>query len=94
MNLPNTPAKGAFSSFLWKFAMTGFGVATIYVLSFGPVLRLTTGTVSGLSVRPPPFSNSGWVDVVYGPMFRVLHGETGIIPYRALKQYLRLWIDI
>ncbi len=73
-----------------------FAGAVLYVLSFGPVLRLTSDVIDGSQgfritcpAKHPEWRR--WTRIVYRPLFNVLGGAIGYSPARALQWYVVLW---
>ncbi len=79
----------------------GIGTVTIlalYVLSFGPVCRLTASRLGpdasgGVRLtRQARFPGWGrWTHTVYRPLFAVMGGHAGQFPKRAIFWYVELW---
>jgi hypothetical protein len=75
------------------------GCLVLYVLSFGPICRLTASVLApdavgqGVHVaRQAKFPTWGrWAQVVYRPLFAVMGGHAGPFPKEVLFWYVRLW---
>ena len=66
----------------------------VYVLSFGPVVKLTMTIKCAGYDRParlPSLANA--VNVFYLPLFRVLGGNGAPAPRNALNWYVHIWTD-
>jgi len=77
------------------------GILTcVYVLSFGPVTRLSTRSVlidgstqTSTVIRSARFPSwQGWTPVVYRPLYAVWDGKAGMLPYRILDWYMKFWL--
>jgi hypothetical protein len=75
------------------------GGLVLYVLSFGPICRLSASVVAPDAVgqgvhiaRHAEFPTWGrWAHVVYRPLFAVMGGHAGQFPKEVLFWYVRLW---
>ena len=78
-----------------RYVLGIFAAAALYVLSFGPVLSLTSDVIDGSSfriTRPAKHPEwRGWTRIVYRPLFSVIGGAVGYSPARALQWYVVLW---
>jgi hypothetical protein len=72
-----------------------FAAAALYVLSFGPVLSMTSDVIDGSSfriTRPAKHPEwRRWTRVVYRPLYGVMGGAIGYSPARVLQWYVLLW---
>jgi hypothetical protein len=75
-----------------------FITAALYVLSFGPVSRLTVtiidGSGGGMRVtHQATFPGwCRWTHVVYRPLLAVQSGQAGRLPAHVLSWYVNLWV--
>jgi hypothetical protein len=75
-----------------QVALLFFTANSIYVLSFGPAVTLSTPVKYAGYDRParfPALANA--VNVVYRPLFGVLGGHAGRVPRNSLTWYVHLW---
>jgi hypothetical protein len=94
MNTDPSRASSDIGSRLLSGLMLAVLAAGIYILSFGPVFRLTSdkvgpGQVVLRNARFPGWRK--WTFVVYRPLFSVLGGKTGHWPGEALLSYVLWW---
>ena|SRR6516165_5335672 len=81
-----------------KVAWTLFASACIYLLSFGPISRLTVTVITSSGngsavVRQPRFPTwDCWTDVVYRPLLAAECGQAGHLPKQVVWWYVGLWI--
>ena len=102
MNAPDTPSAGqARTSPGWvsPWLLISYIAAVTYVLSYGPMLRLTCNVAYGpreegkRQFRAAPFpALSPWTDVIYRPLLAVEEGKAGRLPQRVLGWYVNLWL--
>jgi hypothetical protein len=81
-----------------SWLLAGFILFAVYVLSFGPVCRLTTtiidGSGGGIRVaRKAPFPSwNRWTQIVYRPLFAAEGGQAGPLPREIVSWYVNLWM--
>jgi hypothetical protein len=76
-----------------------FTAAAFYVLSYGPVQRLTSNVAygnrydgtRGFRAAPCPALAEA-TDVIYHPLFAVELGKAGRLPQRVICWYVDLWV--
>jgi hypothetical protein len=91
---------GAALGWVYRFVMVAFLVAALYVLSYGPMERLTcTVALSGHSapggkvIREPLLASwGGWTAAIYSPLLAVECGKAGPWAKRLLCWYVDLWL--
>jgi hypothetical protein len=80
-------------SYLARCFYIFFAVVSLYVLSFGPVLRLTGGRITfngGLGFHNTVYTSwIPWNIAVYSPLYSVLNGHG--LPSDVLWWYVNLW---
>jgi hypothetical protein len=75
-----------------------FAAGSVYVLSFGPMQRLTCTVLDGSSgtlrvARQAPFPGwCRWTTVVYRPLMAVRGGQEGRLALDILSWYVDLWM--
>ena len=90
--------KNPISTLRW-LVIGAFAVLALYVLSFGPICRLTVSklapdaTGNGMHLASQAkFPGWGrWTHVVYRPLFAILGGHAGQFPKQILFWYVNLW---
>jgi hypothetical protein len=81
-----------------RFALMLFAAIVIYILSFGPITRLTSTVIDGSGggmrvARQAPFPGwCRWTHVVYRPLLAVEGGQAGPLPRHVLSWYVNLWM--
>src|SRR5271169_6376741 len=84
--------------FIRRLLLAGFIVTTVYILSFGPISRLTSTVLDGSGgvirvARQTPFEGwCRWTTVVYRPLLAVEGGQAGRLPRKILSWYVNLWM--
>jgi hypothetical protein len=100
MNAENgAPGKGGSGRTVCSIFPWFVGGLVFYVLSFGPICRLTASRLApdaighGVHVaHQAKFPTWGrWTHVVYGPLFAVMSGHAGQLPKQVLFWYVGLW---
>jgi len=83
------------SGFFSRFVLVCAIALVVYVLSFGPIMRLTATVIDGRTgrvTRVAPFRSwCHWTNIVYEPLFIVINGGAGETPKAALTWYVSLW---
>jgi hypothetical protein len=81
------------------FLLFFFVAFVTYVLSYGPVLRLTCNVTTGSrddgtrTFHEATFPEWGqWTEVIYRPLMPVEDGRAGALPRRFLSWYANLWV--
>jgi hypothetical protein len=83
------------ASFISGFAWTFFAAVIIYILSFGPITRLTSDVLGAgfRTTRRAAFPGwCRWTHVVYRPLLAVQGGQAGRLPSRIVWWYVDLWM--
>jgi hypothetical protein len=94
---PSCDAGRGRSGIAWRTACVLFIGALVYVLSFGPAVRLTSHLIDGSGgqlreVRKPACPSWGpAVQAIYRPLYFVTSGQAGRLPQRVLLWYITLW---
>ncbi len=91
---------GAARRWLSRLVMTVFVGGAVYVLSYGPMERLTcTVALSGHDapggkvLREPLLASwGGWTAAIYSPLLAVECGKAGPLAKRILCSYVDLWV--
>ena len=83
------------NGFFSRFVVVCAVALVLYVLSFGPIMRLTATVIDGRTgrvTRVAPFRSwCRWTNVVYSPLFAVMGGWAGQTPRAILTWYVNLW---
>jgi hypothetical protein len=96
----NAGSVGGARHWLSRLVMTVLAGGALYVLSYGPMERLTcTVTLSGHSapggkvIREPFLASlGGWIEPIYSPLLAVECGKAGPWAQRILCWYVDLWL--
>jgi hypothetical protein len=95
---PTASARRSWMDILSYWACGIFAAAVVYVLSFGPISRLTSTVIYGSGggfrvARQAPFPGwCRWTTVVYRPLLAVQGGQAGPLPRKVLSWYVNLWM--